>query len=440
MKKTILKFLIWVFVFNFGILGALGASMSSAKAADPDPTPDSKPEVQFTNISDTGTVLTSDFQIPVEISPTSDTATTINYTISGEASTDSQNYTVIDNNNGTIIIPENTSSADINININRASDTCKKNEVLLVDLTDVSDNATRGDKVLYTIYLDNDCPLTSFSTQPNTPDGNNNWFITKPEIFLDLSDPNVNVETFYQWNIDSGAWSTYSDAIPLYAEEGDNILYYYSALGDIIEREQNHEIKVDTIRPLGPDSVSVEIGSDGYVHLAWSAVADAYTYTISRVDFGDITTLSSDNLSLIDQNIKNGQTYNYKIIVTDEAGNPSDPVSVSITVPVKQIIQQVTQTTTTVFTPKSISSGISTQNEEVITEAPKEVSGESDTNDNNSNTGTDETNNWSQLLLALSILIIAAGAAIGGYYGYAWWAERGNDENDKTPPKSKSRW
>lgn len=46
---------------------------------------------------------------------------------------------------------------------------------------------------------------------------------------------------------------------------------------------------------------------------------------------------------------------------------------------------------------------------------------------------------WSKMLVALSILIIAAGAAIGGYYGYEWLMLKGQDK-DKEPPSSSSRW
>ncbi len=46
---------------------------------------------------------------------------------------------------------------------------------------------------------------------------------------------------------------------------------------------------------------------------------------------------------------------------------------------------------------------------------------------------------WSRLLVALAILIIAAGAAIGGYYGYEWYASRSHEDGE--PPESRSnRW
>ncbi|MDZ7587158.1 MAG: hypothetical protein U0946_05340, partial [Patescibacteria group bacterium] len=53
--------------------------------------------------------------------------------------------------------------------------------------------------------------------------------------------------------------------------------------------------------------------------------------------------------------------------------------------------------------------------------------------------GKATTGGWSKLLVALSILIIAAGAAIGGYYGYEWLMLKGKD---KEPPEkdSSSRW
>ena len=50
-----------------------------------------------------------------------------------------------------------------------------------------------------------------------------------------------------------------------------------------------------------------------------------------------------------------------------------------------------------------------------------------------------KTGGWNRLLVALAILVIAAGAAIGGYYGYEWYAAK---SADKEPPsgKSSNRW
>ncbi len=47
---------------------------------------------------------------------------------------------------------------------------------------------------------------------------------------------------------------------------------------------------------------------------------------------------------------------------------------------------------------------------------------------------------WNKLLVALSILIIAAGAAIGGYYGYEWLMLRSKDDEEPPESKSDSRW
>lgn len=72
------------------------------------------------------------------------------------------------------------------------------------------------------------------------------------------------------------------------------------------------------------------------------------------------------------------------------------------------------------------------------TPAPQAVSGASKAQTPETSSGQATSTNWSRLLLILSILVIAAGAAIGGYYGYEWWADK--DDNTKTPPRSKSRW
>ena len=47
---------------------------------------------------------------------------------------------------------------------------------------------------------------------------------------------------------------------------------------------------------------------------------------------------------------------------------------------------------------------------------------------------------WNKLLVALSILIIAAGAAIGGYYGYEWLMLRSKDDEEPPESKSDNRW
>lgn len=49
-----------------------------------------------------------------------------------------------------------------------------------------------------------------------------------------------------------------------------------------------------------------------------------------------------------------------------------------------------------------------------------------------------QKNNWSRLLVALAILVIAAGAAIGGYYGYEWYVAR--EDKEPPEPKSSDRW
>ncbi len=51
--------------------------------------------------------------------------------------------------------------------------------------------------------------------------------------------------------------------------------------------------------------------------------------------------------------------------------------------------------------------------------------------------------NWNHLLVAISILIIATGAAIGGYYGYEAWSSKPKEIAEKPKEKEKkssSRW
>lgn len=101
----------------------------------------------------------------------------------------------------------------------------------------------------------------------------------------------------------------------------------------------------------------------------------------------------------------------------------------------KQVAGLVTGPTTKTITP-AIGEGVSTRAPQVAqksVETPSPAPQESNAPKEEQKTG------WSRILIALAILIIAAGAAIGGYYGYEWYASRSHDDE---PPasKSSSRW
>lgn len=88
---------------------------------------------------------------------------------------------------------------------------------------------------------------------------------------------------------------------------------------------------------------------------------------------------------------------------------------------------------------QSVKAATSTKPATVESKTPQVSSSPSPTPAAEEKTGA--SNDWSKLLVALSILIIAAAAAIGGYYGYEWLMSRSKENDDDEPPaKSSDRW
>lgn len=70
----------------------------------------------------------------------------------------------------------------------------------------------------------NRAPITTLSTNPSVPDGQNGWYITAPSISLSRDESGI---TYYQWDSTSTTgWTSYTGFFS--GREGDHTLYYYS--------------------------------------------------------------------------------------------------------------------------------------------------------------------------------------------------------------------
>lgn len=290
---------------------------------------------------------------------------------------------------------------------------------------------------------DTNPPVTVLLTNPSLPSGQNHWFISKPEVTLVT---NEEATTYYQWNsVAADGWQVYAE--PLVAEEGENILYYYSvdlALAKNIEQTKWQIVKVDTIAPLALTlQGSWSESSDG-IELSWNLNSD-----VARVEIWQtaptgtlIASVPASQLSYLQKMITRGGSYGFKLLAYDEAGNAMESNTVSLQVPAEPVV--ITAVTSEKPAPQSvptkkikpaIGQGVSTVAEEIKTvETPKGIEGVQDQNPQDNN--QTDRGGWNRLLIALSILIIAAGVAVGGYYGYEWM----NTKSESGDNKKDSRW
>ena len=181
--------------------------------------------------------------------------------------------------------------------------------------------------------VDTSPPVTTLSTTPTAPDGQNTWFITTPTITLSRNEPG---STYYQWDsTSSGGWITYSTSFT--ASEGIHILYYFSAdTSNNTEAIKNQQFKVDLTAP-STVTLSGSAASSTQIDLSWNSATD----TPSGVSHYDIYDADTNSLiattaatSYSDTGLSPGQTYRYYVKAVDVAGNESSQSNtVTITTP-----------------------------------------------------------------------------------------------------------
>lgn len=240
---------------------------------------------------------------------------------------------------------------------------------------------------------------------------------------------------------------------------GSNIVIYFTA-----EDEAGHTkvtpstYLVNTkLRPIkdgsvlkAPVSLTV-VPADSQIQIYWSRIAGAKKISIFYKDEKGIKrqmVVSASYGDAVIRNLQNDFTYSFNVAGIDKDGlkGPAKTISGTPYVPVKIIAGENIAPSQEVVIAPAISSGVRIAKvpQKVIAQAPKpetslevpvtpQVAKADDTKET-------DTRNWNRLLLAISILIVALGAAVGGYYGYEWYMARKDEPLKPQDPKNKNRW
>jgi hypothetical protein len=193
-----------------------------------------------------------------------------------------------------------------------------------------------------TIIYDKTIPEVTLTINPLNPEGDNNWYISNPTITLTAND-NFNVDRIeYQLNGTAGAWTVYSN--PFTIADGTWQVYYRS-----IDKAGNKSgeglknVKVDTQDPDNVNSFQAKYRPDTTdVRLTWNVNDnDTKKVYIYRGGSRNFTVNSSSRIvindnkdeSYNDNNINLGQTYFYKAVTRDDAGNNSSASVIKIVIP-----------------------------------------------------------------------------------------------------------
>jgi len=238
--------------------------------------------------------------------------------------------------------------------------------------------------------------------------------------------------------------------------EGSDIAICFTAQDEAGHLEKTYSTYLVTIklRPTNggsnleaPASLTVVPGNT-QIQIFWSEIPGAKKIVISFKDENNIERqliVSKKYGDAVIRNLKNGFTYTFYVAGMDKHGLIGPAKSVQGTPVAPVITPQVSAVTTGTTT--TIAPAISTKaatTKKLATKAPqkeevKPASQIAQGNPQNENSAS-ETRNWSKWLLAISILIIAAGTSVGGYYGYEWYSHRKEEPSKPQGPRSKSRW
>ncbi|UCH90183.1 MAG: PKD domain-containing protein [Thermoplasmata archaeon] len=103
--------------------------------------------------------------------------------------------------------------------------------------------------------VDLDAPKTTINLNPDLPNGNHNWYVSKPTIYFNVEETNHYTIYFY-WDNSTQPHLQYNGSFTADLE-GEHKLYYYSVdeAGNI-EEVKWLEIKIDTIFPYTDISIS----------------------------------------------------------------------------------------------------------------------------------------------------------------------------------------
>ena len=205
---------------------------------------------------------------------------------------------------------------------------------------DFAKNLTENTNQLIIIF-DTQIPETALSISPTNPDGDNDWYISNPTISLSATDNFKTNQIYYQINSTNGAWQTYTNPIKINID-GDYKFYYKS-----IDQALNYSninlknFKLDKTPPDGVTDVSAKY-ENNEVKISWN-VEDLNIYQVliyrgySKYVQEDIAHLIASNSQteedITDSDIELDNTYYYKLVTIDEAGNVGDTNLVKIVIP-----------------------------------------------------------------------------------------------------------
>lgn len=177
-----------------------------------------------------------------------------------------------------------------------------------------------------------------------TDDAPSGWSSGPVSVKLTPLDAGQIAYTHYSLN--GGAATSYGSPV-LISAEGTTTLSYYSAdAAGHVEIAHSKSVRIDTVSPSTPATVSASAVSTSAVEVTWAASTDAASGVSGyRVYRDNVVIATTPGLTYTDASVQQSTTHSYKVVALDAAGNASaSTASVSVTLPLASIWMTVSRT------------------------------------------------------------------------------------------------
>lgn len=297
------------------------------------------------------------------------------------------------------------------------------------------------------------------------PDASKVTLPVKIKIYYTLTDlANAQItdenklQGIYYWDFNSSSWKLFSSTGVNTADTGIYAGYIWADVNDFsLITLTPLSGGADTTAPSKPANFKTAEGN-GEISLNWDKKDDAVGYYIryrktTTNDNDPYTTIylsGGNTTSTKITGLTNDTEYEFGVAAKDASGNISVYAVVVGTPKSSSGTATQTSTQTSVWEKEywvgtavaADSTESETQNQQVTTDESANDEGEVKS-DESENQGA----NWTRFLVTLGIIILAAGAGLGGYYGYQWWMgeDEKNEKEEKPAKKDKkekrdNRW
>ena len=173
------------------------------------------------------------------------------------------------------------------------------------------------------------------------------WKTTSPvNITLTPVDP-VSGVAYSRYKVDAGATATYTAPFAVSGDGTHTVTFWSGDNASNVEVARTATVRIDTGLPTAPGSVTASALSTVSVEASWTASTDAISGLANYGVFRDGVLITTTNaLTFADFGLTPGQTYVYRIVAYDTAGNASVAGGpVSVTMPVATIWMNVSSAT-----------------------------------------------------------------------------------------------